>query len=312
MLRRTTLVLLALFVGIALTDLAAADPVFPPGSRIGLEPPPGMQLSKRFSGFEDPEHKAVITILDLPAMAYDELEKAAFSKTQQGLNLEKREMFAFHSGFGFLLTGHSEVAGNTLRKYFLLASGAGGPVYDLSMMINVQVPEAARSIYSDTVIRKALATVTFRLPPLSEQLALLPFKLGNMAGFRVMEVMRVGGVIITDGPTNDITQQPYMVISVGRGEPKEGDRARFARDLFASAPVRELALTSGESMRIGGAPGYELRAQGKDPRGNAIALVQWLRFGTSGFVRIVGVAHKDEWDKVFDRFRAVRDGVEVR
>jgi hypothetical protein len=65
-------------------------------------------------------------------------------------------------------------------------------------------------------------------------------------------------------------------------------------------------------MRIGRLPGFEIRAQAKQPDGAPIALVQWLRFGTGGFMRIVGVAPKDEWDNLFARFRAVRDGVDER
>jgi len=48
---------------------ANAEPVFPPGSRVGLEPPAGLNLSKRFPGFEDPDRQAAIAILDLPGPA---------------------------------------------------------------------------------------------------------------------------------------------------------------------------------------------------------------------------------------------------
>jgi hypothetical protein len=37
-----------------------------------------------------------------------------------------------------------------------------------------------------------------------------------------------------------------------------------------------------------------------------------VRFGGSGFVRIVGVSSEARWDDLFNRFRAVRDGVEPR
>jgi len=39
-------------------------------------------------------------------------------------------------------------------------------------------------------------------------------------------------------------------------------------------------------------------------------VVQWVRFGTGGFMRIVGVGPKNNWDSLFTRFRAVRDGIE--
>ena len=38
-------------------------------------------------------------------------------------------------------------------------------------------------------------------------------------------------------------------------------------------------------------------------------VAQWLRFGGGGFLRVVGVGRKDDWDALFTRFRAVRDGI---
>jgi hypothetical protein len=40
--------------------------------------------------------------------------------------------------------------------------------------------------------------------------------------------------------------------------------------------------------------------------------VQWVRFGSGGFLRIVGVGRSDAWDALFTRFRAVRDGIEMK
>jgi hypothetical protein len=82
--------------------------------------------------------------------------------------------------------------------------------------------------------------------------------------------------------------------------------------LLATAPVRDLTLQSAESMRIGGAPGHEIRAQGKGPAGDVVSLVQWLRFGSGGFLRVIGVSPTDKWDQAFGRFRALRDGIVMR
>ena len=65
-------------------------------------------------------------------------------------------------------------------------------------------------------------------------------------------------------------------------------------------------------MRIGGLPGYEIRAQAKGLNDEPLSLVQWLRFGGGSFLRIVGVGRKDDWDALFTRFRAVRDGIDRR
>jgi hypothetical protein len=301
-----------LFVALS-AGSATADPAFPPGMRIGLQVPPGMMVSRHFPGFEDVDRKVAIALLELPVPAYDHVEQSIFSKAPPGLIVEKREMFPFSDGIGFLLTGRTEADGVIVHKWFLLGRAVGGPNTDLTAFVNMDVPEEARGIYTDKVVRAALASVAFRPPPLAEQVAMLPFTLGDLAGFRVMQAMPEGGVIITDGPSNDITGQPYMIVSVGRSASTEpNDRGTVARDLLSSAPLRELTPTSSEAMRIGGLPGYEIRATAKNLRGDSVKLVQWVRFGAGGYMRIVGVMGADRWDELFNRFRAVRDGIALR
>jgi hypothetical protein len=80
---------------------------------------------------------------------------------------------------------------------------------------------------------------------------------------------------------------------------------------LSSAPVRDLTLQSGEAMRISGLPGYEIRAQGKDPTGASVTVVQWLRFGPGSFLRVIGVSPTGKWDESFGRFRTLRDGIAI-
>jgi hypothetical protein len=224
----------------------------------------------------------------------------------------KRESFPFANGVGILLTGQAQENGVAVDRWFLLATAVGKNP-SLATLINVEVPVAARAVYPDAVIRKTLASVTFRPIPIEEQLGLLPFKLGDLAGFRVMQALPEGAVILTEGPSDDISMQPYMIVSVGRGTPIEpGERGRFARDLLSSAPLRDLTVQSAEAMRIGGAQGYEIRAKATGPRGDGVSVVQWLRFGGGGYLRIVGLSSQDAWGQMFTRFRAVRDGIEPR
>ena len=316
MLRRLLVPILAVCVtglaGLALfSPMASAEPVFPPGSRIGLTPPGDMVVSRRLAGFEDSDRKAAIVLLDLPARAYQDLERSAFGPNQKGAITLKRESFPFANGIGILVSGSAKQNGTTLYKWFLLATAASsGPVHDLAMLATVEVPEAARAVYSDAVIRKALASITFRPAPIQERLGLLPFKFGELAGFRVMQVLPTGGVILTDGPTDDITRQPYMIVSIGPNAPTDSnDRARFARELLSTAPLRNLKVQLAEPMRITGTPGYEVRALAEGPRALAVSVVQWVRFSGTGYLRIIGVSKREDWDALFNRFRAVRDGI---
>lgn len=305
-------------VALSLTALSALSAVpasaavaFPPALRVGLEPQGGLEVSKRFPGFEDDAHKVSVTILELPGRAYEELQRSVFNPQQSGLAQIKRESFPFASGIGFLISGAGEDNGIKLQKWFLLASGANGE--DMAVLVSVQVPEAARAIYTDELVRKILASMTFRPAPIDEQLAMMPFKINDMAGFRVLQVLPQGGVVLADGPSDDMSKTTYAVVSVGAPAPEEPDeRARFARQLLDTAPLRAINVTNSEPMRIGGLQGYEIRGQAEGPRGEAVNLAQWVRFGSGGYMRVIGVGPRDTWDGVFTRLRAIRDGVTMR
>jgi hypothetical protein len=43
-----------------------------------------------------------------------------------------------------------------------------------------------------------------------------------------------------------------------------------------------------------------------------VDIVQWLRFGTGAYMRIIGFGPRQRWTQTFHRFRAVRDGLEPR
>ncbi|KQY97853.1 hypothetical protein ASD45_17775 [Pseudolabrys sp. Root1462] len=313
MLRRTLAILLTIAALVLQAPRpAAAETVFPPGLRVGLTVPGDLKISTRFPGFEDADRKVAITILDMPIAALEGLERSAFAKTQTEVQDLKREAFPFENGVGVLVSGVATENGAKVHKWFLIASSATGAVPDLAALVSVQVPDDALNVYSEAVVRAALRSVTFRPTPLTEQLGLLPFKLKDMAGFRVLTVMPSGGVILIDGDSDDITSNPYVIVSIGRGAPESGDRGRFAADLLSQAPLRNLQIQGSEPQRISNGPGHEIRAKAESVNGKPVKLVQWVRFGGSGFVRIVGVSSEARWDDLFNRFRAVRDGVEPR
>jgi hypothetical protein len=294
---------------------AAADVVFPPGLRVGLAPPPGMTLSQGFPGFEDRDRQAAITVIELPAHLYNEVEKSVFitELNKPDVTVDKRQTFPFNDGVGFLANFHVTIEGKTFHRWVLLAASAVNPVPDLVTLITVQVPEEALGAYTGETIRAALASVTFRPTPLDEQIGLLPFKIGDLAGFRVVRAIQRVGIVLTSGPRNDDDMQPQMVISVAPGGPPQAsERARFAQSLLATNPLPDLSPLGTEAMRIGGQPGYETRAEAKTPTGAPLSVVQWVRFGPSGFMRILAVARKEAWNETFPQFRAIRDGIDLR
>jgi hypothetical protein len=311
--------LLIAMLALATAPAGAADVVYPPGSRIGLVPPTGVVTSKSFFGYEDSGNNVGIILAVLPADAYAELERTITPDAlkKQGVTQEKREQLSLSTGKAFLVTGRQEVEKARLRKWFLVA---GAPT--LTALVTVQVPEAAKAAYPDTAIRTALQSLTVRTTiPVEEQLSLLPFKVGDLAGFGIGGVVPGRALMLSDGVSDPSTApspgrvEPHLFIAVVAGGPAQaGERENFARDVFATVPnLKEARITTSEALRMVGQQGHQIFASAKDPAtGAPVAVVQWLRFGGSGYLQMVGVARTEVWKDAYARFRTVRDGIEAR
>jgi outer membrane biosynthesis protein TonB len=367
----------------------AAEPAFPPGSRIGLVPPTGMVISDAFAGFADPEKNAAILIASLPAAAYSQLDKTLDTEElrKQGISLEKREPMRLDAGKGFLLTGR-QVAGKERYRKWLLVLAAG----DITALVSVQVPESDTA-YPNNIVRAALATLAVRQKvPEQEQLGLLPFTVGDLAGFRVDAVLPGRALVLsaaaeeTPKDASKESQEPpkeptevsndskealkdtskeapkepkeakdskeapketskeaskapkeakdskeaakdsskeatarsfdaRLLIAAAPGGPAEADdRGSFARTSFAEiGGIRDVRITMSEPLRIGGQSGYQTMAEAKDTRSGAdVMVVQWLRFGSGGFLQMTGIARADAWTSTLSRLRAVRDSVQPK
>src|ERR1044072_2058094 len=90
----------------------AADPVFPTASRIGIVAPSGLTPSTRFAGFENRFASALITLTELPADAYADVEKG-FSSDEtlkgRGWTIKVREPLTFADGKGVFIDRQSVV-----------------------------------------------------------------------------------------------------------------------------------------------------------------------------------------------------------
>lgn len=311
-LRPAILAALALFLAAA--PAVAADPVFPVNSRIGLVPPPGFTPSTKFPGFENPQASAAILLAELPADAFPELEKGFTNevlKSQRGMTVVLREPITLKGGHGIFIAGPKESGGVKSYDSVLIATLSG-----VTTVVSVQMVEASRAKLTDAVVREAFKTVAVRATvPDSEMRSVLPYKLGNLDGFRLVRTMQNGTAILTLGESDAVTDvaQPFMLIGVAGGEPpKPEERDTFARRVFSSAPgIKDIKILRAEPLRIGQAQGYEILAEAKDAKsGTDVNTVMWLRFGQSGYLQMFAIARRDAWNNVFPKLRAIRDGID--
>jgi ribosomal protein L10 len=306
---------LRLFSAVALLLAAmdpafAANPVFPPGARVGMTPLVGLTPAKTFTGFETEDQSVKVLVAELPPEAYGEVMNALkASPASAGVKPESIETAA---GKAYYTVETAKNGANVVRRYSMILQGD-----TFSGFVAVQVPENAGKIYTDEAVRQMLASAVVRKEvPLEEQLGLMPFKLGELGDFKTVRTLTPGSaIILADGDERTgLEAGPFLVVGVmGAAPTQPEDRGRFAEQAATSIPgMRNWRVTMSEPVRIDGMAGYETRLEATSGKDNTpVTIVQWLRFGggqTS--LRIIGSAPRDQWAKAFPRFRAVRDGVQ--
>jgi len=308
---------LALFVMALLVVAAdrarAGDPIFPPGVRVGMTPLVGLVPAKAFTGFETEDQRVKVLIAELPAAAYGEVMNAFKTNTSIANGAKPESLETTGAGTAYYTVDTAKNASGVFRHYAMILSGGAFSGY-----VDVQVPENATKIYSDDAVRQMFASAVIRKEvPVAEQLALMPFKVSDLSDFKNVRALgATGALLLADGDeAAGFEAAPFMVIGLVAATPMQPeDRGRFAEQAARSIPgMHSGRITMSEPVRIEGMAGYETRIDATSGRDDTpVTLVQWLRFGGGGALRIIGSAPRDQWEKAFPRFRAVRDGIEPR
>jgi hypothetical protein len=290
----------------------AADPVFPPGARVGMAPLVGLNKAKSFTGFETEDQGVKVLVTDLPAEAYGEVANA-FKANPGGTGSIKPESLETPAGLGYYTIENGKDGANNVRRYSMILPG---PTF--SGYVAVQVPENASKIYTDDAIRQMFATATIRTEvPVDEQLGLMPFKISELSSFKNVRTLAPGAALILSDSDEKkgFEIAPFMILGlIGSTAASPDDRGRFAQQIATTIPgVRDGRITMNEPVRIDGQPGFETRIDAVSGKDNTpVTIVQWLRFGAQTSMRIIGSSPRDEWSKAFPRFRAVRDGIQPK
>ena len=277
-----------------------------------MTPLVGLVPAKAFAGFETEDHGVKVLVTELPPEAYGEVANA-FKANPAGTNGIKPESIELPAGRAYYTAENAKDGATSVRRYSMILPGS-----TFSGYVAVQVPENASKIYSDDAVRQMFASATIRKEvPVEEQLGLMPFKVSELGNFRNVRTLAPGAAVILadNDEAAGFEPAPFMVIGlIGTTPAQPDDRGRFAQQTATSIPgVRDARITMSEPIRIDGMPGYETRIDATSGKDNtAVTVVQWLRFGNSNALRIIGSAPRDQWSSAFPRFRAVRDGIQPR
>lgn len=306
---RLALVLFVLALGTA--PAAAEGLVYPPGSRVGLVPPPDTVVAGGLTGFRNVKTGSAILVIEMPAEAYPGLAATMSDESlkAQGFTPSSRETLRIGSGDAILIGGRQVEGGRTTQKVVLVV-----PDMSITALVIGQLPATATA-EEVAGVQAALRTVSLR-PPLTidEQLASLPFRIRDAAGFRPVRAMAGNSLFLTDGPSDVIREasQPVLIVAESFARsPPAAMRETFARQaLIANTFIRDATLERSQSYRQGGVDWHEIVAKATDATwGTPVIVMQTIRFGPDSYVRAVGVVRSDQRDAVLPRFRAAVDSI---
>jgi hypothetical protein len=248
----------------------------------------------------------------MPPTAFDEISKSSNDPLKaQGVIVDKRETVPYNDAKALLFTGHQRDGDTTLRKWIFVAPADG-----FTAVVSVQAPDSAGSPDFDKAIRASLVSTATRPDvPIAEQLETLPFRIADTGGFRPVRVAPPATEVLTKGDkdTFENNAQPLLIVSAAPGAPDSAEaRANLASNLFTGfTGLKEIRITGADMIRMQGMQIHQIMADAKnEATGDEVKVVQWLRFGGgNAFIRLVGIARRDDWLPAFSAMRTARDSI---
>lgn len=306
-------VLLALLAAPALAA-QAPGPVFPPGSVVGMVPPPEMKLANTFTGFESRYYSALVIVNELSPTAYAELV---------GLDddaLLKRFDFGVLRRSNLRVGGVPAVPvrGRTASSYinepkWLLIAGAPSR----TALVTVQLPGSAIKFYTDEIVEAALTSVVFR-PPLSleESLDALLFTIGDFAGYRATRFFGRLGVLLTEGPLDvdpDAVQPRIAVFWSYSGSVPPQPRDMVQPFDFGWRQASRIGSVREEKMLVYGEE-WTLREYDVIERGTGLELVGFSAMLNlrAGWLQVEAGVRAESRDEMRPRFRDLALSVSLK
>ncbi len=284
---------LAAAAGVPGGPAVAAEPTYPPGSPIGLVPPPGFQPSQEFTGFAAPDLGASIVLATFPAAVYDEIG-ADFTReelAEQGMTwIGPCGDLAIDRDYACYRV-HQEAAGLDFRKWLLLVRFPREAVY---VIANVPESVLEQGTLTEESMEAALSTVVYSDAASIEPRDALPFTIdeGNLLPFD--QTLGAGGAVYA-APAKDDEAQPLLVVA-GSVNDIVNDPDAVAdfntAMLKATDPITDVEILDGWPETVGGLRGFVHEGTATDRRtGAELFVLQAILVSSEGrYFRVFGMA----------------------
>ncbi|WP_349370928.1 hypothetical protein [Salinarimonas sp.] len=293
-----------------------ADQVtFPAGSSIGMAPLPGLRASTRFLGFENPQDGTFFAFIQAPLEEWEAISEryALENLPPQGFADPIRTDYEVEGAEeAFLVSGEQRLQQSLTVDKWVVA--ARGPEH-VAIVIAQRVP--LQPAYTKQAIEAALDTLALRAPPgLEEQIAALPFAIGDRAGFRPVRVTGGNSILLTEGEDDVVEQadQPIVIVAASQEiNPPPERRDEFARRALTGLPgLTDVRIERADAFQQDNADWHEAVATAKERSGVPVVVQQTMRFTDEGFIRALAVVREEERASWEPRFRTLADSLAPR
>jgi hypothetical protein len=293
---------------------ATAEPVFVPGSQVGLVPPPGFIPSDTFKGFLSPQESGSILIIEMPAQAYDQVSGVSDAAwASKGIAVQSRTVLSIDGARAVLIKGRQNYSGVAFKKWMMIIG-----FDDLTAMVTAQIPETVPR-ERQAAIDSSLGTIQRRAAlTLDQKIAALPFNIGATDNFRVANVVAGNTILLTRGPKNIVegAEQPMLIIarSITRALAEGITAEKVSRHTIRNiASLGDIAIERTGNVRFASGDGFEIVARARVTKTNEpVAVIQWVKMLDDGYLRIIGISGTATRAADFTAFRKIRDSIRAR
>lgn len=300
----------ALVLGLALSLPVAAEPRQAPGSKLALDLPSSFLPSRNFTGFIDEAVGTSIVVLEMPAVAYEQLAggltpEALAARGIHNAKPRKLERADTH----LYVTAEQDNAQGSFAKFMMAIRDASTTAF-----VTVNVPKAAmdggRAKLVDIERILAGAELKTAAAPSKD-----PFTLSHLGPFKPAgSVLGTTRAFTLDGrfePPAPGEERAILIVAPSLDRRTVTDPDPFAERLLAGlSGISDLAVTERGRLVIAGIPAIELVGSAKDQAsGRPLTLYQALIYPpTGGYFRVVGQMPEAEAGKLLPELRKIARG----
>ena len=291
-----------LFAGLA----HAADPVTPPGSRIGLEPPKGFVVATTFTGFLDQPSNASILLAEFPPVAFPQFRNGftAEAMAKHGMRLVSKEMIEGVPYEQITVRAEQRVGNQTVDKWLMVINGP-----DVVGMVTFSVARPAPPRLSDAVIRAALASARINAAASVDPIAALPFSIQPTARFTYRKPLAGRGLLLKETPPppeGQLDDVGFIVSLAADTTIAPADQRTFGEQQFlVSKTITDKAILSSRPLATANTAGFEYLAEGKGASGRPLRYLVVALYPAGRPFVLLGMAPSERFDEALPEFRAM-------